>query len=127
MANQEDENLTTIQKVDKFNQNKNLQKKTFQVTRSLSVKIGRSSEENGNRIGAKKSLPAPKRIEADSWIQGNHNNQTLKKETPGKTRSNTSLIITKHSKTNFLGLEIMSEIRLLCGQSSPRVIKTNNH
>ena len=56
------------------------------MTRSLSVKIGRSSEENGNRSGAKKSLPAPKRIDADSWIQGSRENQSLRKETPGKTR-----------------------------------------
>lgn len=90
MANQEDENLTTIQKVNKLIKIRIDKKNSFQVTRSLSVKIGRSSEENGNRIGAKKSLPAPKRIDADSWIQGNHKNQTLKKETPGKTRSLTN-------------------------------------
>ena len=99
------------------------------MTRSLSVKIGRSSEENGNRSGAKKSLPAPKRIDADSWIQGSRENPSLRKETPGKTRFKVCLDFCSLSSLNFpaLGLEIMLEIRHLCGQSSQRVIKTNNH
>ena len=56
------------------------------MTRSFSVKIGKSSEDNGNRIGAKKSLPAPKKMDSESWIQAGKNNQTLRNETPGKIR-----------------------------------------
>jgi len=68
MADNEDERLTTIQK----------------VTRSFSVKIGKSYEANSNRIGAKKSLPAPKKLDSESWIQADK--QSLRNGTSGKIR-----------------------------------------
>ena len=56
------------------------------MSRSLSVKLGGSTKETDGRIGAKKSLPAPKKMDADSWIQGGNKKQSLNRENPGNMR-----------------------------------------
>ena len=55
---------------------------TLKVTRSLSVKIGGSAKEHVGRNGAKKSLPAPKKLEADSWIQGGKPKPLVQRDGP---------------------------------------------
>ena len=52
------------------------------MTRSISFKLGGSTKEHVSRNGAKKSLPGPRKIDADNWLQENKTRPSHQKEVP---------------------------------------------
>ena len=56
--------------------------KLQKMTRSLSFKITGSTKEHVSRNGAKKSLPGPRKLDADNWLQEKRTKPTNQKETP---------------------------------------------